>query len=101
MPLYHIRRLVPDRTAEDIDAAGFRALVCAVDFEGLRWVVSHWDQEGGEIHCIYEAQSPEQLIEHARRSRIPCDEVREVLAIRPDDIVQPGYRDVVPEAARI
>ncbi|MCA9830165.1 MAG: DUF4242 domain-containing protein [Dehalococcoidia bacterium] len=90
MPLFHIRRPVPGSSPEDVDAAGFRALACAAEFDGLRWIVSHWDAERGELFCIYEAQSAAQILEHSRRARIPCDDVREVIPVRPDDIVNPG-----------
>ena len=99
MPLYQIRRMVPGSTPEDIDAAGFRALVCAADFEGLRWVVSHWDQAREEVQCIYEARNAADIVEHSRRSSIPCDEVREVVAIRPEDLVSTGMEPVAQALA--
>ncbi|MGD9934374.1 MAG: nickel-binding protein [Dehalococcoidia bacterium] len=98
MALYQVRRSVPHATPEDIDASGFRALVCAMDFDGMRWVVSHWDRDRGEIYCIYEAESAEQLFEHARRSNIPCDEVREVVPVRPEDLVSGTEGGAIPMA---
>jgi hypothetical protein len=83
MPLYSIRRDVPGATREDVDASAFRAVVCAYEYEGLRWIRSFWDEHKEQILCLYEALSPEQLEDHARRSRIPCDEVREVEELTP------------------
>lgn len=83
MPLYAIRRDLGPITREELDASAYRAIMCAYDFEGLKWVRSFWDPEQGEIRCLYEAQDVAQVIEHARRSRIPCDDVREVIEIDP------------------
>jgi hypothetical protein len=84
MPLYRVRRDVGDISQEDLDAAAFRAIVCAPQFPGLRWVRSYWDKGGGHLDCIYEAANPGQLEEHARVARIPCDEVREVSELLPE-----------------
>jgi hypothetical protein len=84
MPLYRIRRDVGEISREDLDAASFRAIVCAPQFPGLKWVRSYWDQEAGRLDCIYDAVNPEQLEEHARVARIPCDDVREVTEMLPD-----------------
>lgn len=84
MPLYAIRRDLGQVTREELDASAYRAIMCAYDFEGMRWIRSFWDPEQGEIRCLYEAQDAAQVFEHARRSRIPCDDVREVIEISPD-----------------
>jgi hypothetical protein len=88
MPLFKIRRSLPGAVREDVDAAAYRALACAFNFEGMRWVTSYWDREGEEFHCIYEAQDAAQLAAHARRARIPCDDVCEVIEIGPELYVQ-------------
>lgn len=84
MPVYAIRREVGDITQEDVDAASYRAIVCAYQFTGLRWITSFWDRPKGELLCIYEALGPDQLLEHAHHSRIPCDEIREVTPFGPE-----------------
>lgn len=85
MPLFSIRRDVPGATQEDLDASAYRALVCANAYKGMRWIRSYWDRENGQILCLYEARSREDLIQHSERSRIPCDEVREIMEILPGD----------------
>ena len=87
MTLYSIRRNVGDITKEDMDAAAFRAIVCAVQFPGLKWHRSYWNQASGYMDCIYEADRPEHLEEHARVARIPCDDVRPVTEIIPETYV--------------
>lgn len=83
MPLYRIRRDVGDISHDDLDAASFRAIVCAPQFPGLKWVRSYWDRDAGWLDCLYEAADPTQLEEHALMARIPCDEVHEVSELLP------------------
>ena len=87
MPLFKVRRDVGEMTQEDMDAAGFRAIVCAPQFPGLKWHRSYWDKAQGRLDCIYEAETQGQLEEHARVSRIPCDEIREVAEVLPDPYI--------------
>jgi hypothetical protein len=84
MPLYRIMRNVGDLTEEEMDAAAIRAIVCAPQFPGLKWIRSYWDRETGRVDCVYEATGPEQLQEHAATARIPCDDVRPVHEMLPE-----------------
>jgi hypothetical protein len=85
MPRFTIRRVVPDATREDVDAAAFRAIACATEYDGLKWIRSYWDETGHELLCLYEAANADQIREHSRRARIPCDEVREVVEVGPEE----------------
>jgi len=87
MPLYRVRRDVGEVSQDEMDASAFRAIVCAPQFPGLRWVRSFWDRQTGRIDCIYEADSLRQIEEHARVSRIRCDEVCEVDEMFPETYV--------------
>jgi sporulation protein YlmC with PRC-barrel domain len=58
--------------------------------DDVRWIRSYVLDEGagtvGTV-CIYEASSPEALIEHARRADLPADEiiaVADTVIVRPD-----------------
>lgn len=84
MPLYAIRRNVGFMNADEVDAAAFRASVCAYEFPGLSWVRSFWDSSGGEIMCYYEAVDETQVREHSRKANIPCDAVYPVTELLPD-----------------
>jgi hypothetical protein len=84
MPMYAIRRHVGAMSQEELDAAGFRATVCAAEFEGLHWERSFWDKARGELLCYYVAQNPDQIWKHSRQSNIPCDDVFEVNQVLPD-----------------
>jgi len=84
MPLYAIRREVGQLTPDEVDAAALRAVICALEYDGLRWVRSFWDREHGLLNCLYEAQDAAQIREHSMRSNIPCDAVAEVQEILPE-----------------
>jgi hypothetical protein len=83
MPLYAIRRNVGPMTADEVDAAAFRAVVCGYEFPGLRWVRSYWSPEREVIDCYYEAVDERQIREHAFKSHIPCDSVSIVTELSP------------------
>jgi hypothetical protein len=87
MPLYQVRRDIGDVSQDDLDASAYRAIICAYQFPEIRWVRSFWNRAAGQITCFYEARDPEQLTEHARLSRIPCDEVREVTEVLPEPYI--------------
>lgn len=86
MPLYAIKRSVPGLTRGDLDGAALRAIVCAIQYPGLTWVRSFWSEDEGELLCIYEGASVEEIREHSRRSAIPCDDVAEVIELQPSDL---------------
>lgn len=87
MALYKILRNVGEISAEDMDAAAFRAIVCASQFTGLKWHRSYWNEATGYIECLYEAESVRDLEEHARISRIPFDEASEVKELLPETYI--------------
>ena len=84
MAQYLVKRNVQGAGPHDYDAALFRALSCIYDFPGLKWKHSFWDRERGVSFCVYEAESVDQIYQHAALAHIPCDEVSEVLATGPD-----------------
>ena len=84
MPLFAIRRNVGPISADELDAAGFRATACATEFEGLRWERSFWDRARGQLLCYYEAKSADEIRRHSHMSNIPCDEITEVTEVLPD-----------------
>lgn len=87
MPLFEIRRRLGPVTRDELDAAAYRAIVCSYQFDDLKWLRSYWQQEMGEITCIYEAKDQSQIREHSLQSRIPCDQVREVTEVTPEPYI--------------
>ena len=80
MQMYAIMRRKGWGTRDELDEAGERTnLAREVEMEGrLRWVRSYFfREEGGTLGtiCIYEAESPDAIREHARRAGLPADEI--------------------------
>jgi hypothetical protein len=84
MPIYQIERRIGEISPEELDAAAFRALTCAMNFTGLRWLRSYFDAPTGNLTCYYAALSADDVRKHAEASRIPCDSVAEVVEYLPD-----------------
>ena len=83
MPLYQIDRDLGGFDEDEIEGAALRALACAYWFEGMRWIRSFVNEESSAVTCIYEANSADDIHEHAIVANIPCDEIREVTEIGP------------------
>jgi hypothetical protein len=83
MPKYIIEREIPDAAA--MSAADLRAVAqrsCGVLRDlgpGIQWVQSFVTED--KITCVYIADSPEIVREHARRGGFPADRVLEVAAV--------------------
>ena len=84
MPLFLIRRDSPGLTQEELDAAAFRAITCAFYFSDMRWIRSFWDRKHEALFCVYEARDAQDVVAHAHRARIPCDDVIEVEHVGPE-----------------
>ena len=85
MALYLIRRNLGHAAQGDLDAASIRALSCLYNYQGLRWLTSYWNEASGQIYCLYDAQSEEQIVAHSAQSRIPCDEIIPVQQVDPEE----------------
>jgi hypothetical protein len=90
MPLFAVKRIIPGVDRAVLDAAAFRALSCTYDYDDLDWIRSYWEPGSDEVLCIYVARDADQVREHAERSRIPCDEVRQVDEVLPADYAPPA-----------
>lgn len=84
MPLYKVERDLDSFDENDLEGAALRALACAYWFQGMRWLRSYLDEEIGLSICIYQANSADDVREHAVAANIPCGEVREVIEIGPE-----------------
>ena len=91
MDLYVIQRRNAWASAEDLEAAAERSATEGDKPDsGVRWIRSYVvSEESGELGtvCIYEAESPEALLAHARASDMAADEivrVADTVVVRPD-----------------
>ena len=93
MNLYVILRRNAWATADDLEQAAARSADEGdKDGSGVRWIRSYVISEtSGELGtvCIYEAESPEALRQHAGAVPMPADEIIPVLdtvVVRPDPV---------------
>jgi hypothetical protein len=80
------------RTPEDLEAAALRSKQIGDEQmpDDVRWLRSYAlaEQDGtvGTV-CVYQATSPEAILEHAERADLPVDEivpVADTVIVRPD-----------------
>ena len=83
MPKYIIEREIPDAAAPSAAAHRARAPRASGVLRGMgpgiQWVESFITED--KITCVYLADAPELVREHARRGGFPADRVLEVMAV--------------------
>ena len=91
MQLYGILRRNGWASPQDLEAAAARSTEEGDKAgSGVRWIRSYvLSEESGEVgtFCVYEADSPEAIREHARAADLPVDEVipiADTVIVRPD-----------------
>ena len=92
MELYTILRRGGWRSGDELaEAAARSSKVGNEDMpDEVRWIRSYvLDEGGGSVGtvCVYQAESPEAIREHASRADLPADEIIEVVdtvLVRPD-----------------
>ena len=78
MPRYLIERNVGVLTREQLDAAGRKSNEVLDGMPDVTWVRSYVSEAEGKIFCEYDAPNREAVLEHARRSGIPADNIMEL-----------------------
>ena len=85
MPLYVIERAFAERlelTGDDV------RLIDAVNAdEGVSWLFSFISADRLRTYCLYEAPSPDAILEAARRANVPADEIVEVTKFVPAELL--------------
>ena len=91
MELYGILRRKGWATPGDLEEAGKRSSAEGdKEDSGVRWIRSYvLAEDSGEVgtFCVYEADSPEAIREHAEAADLPVDEVVKIadtVIVRPD-----------------
>ena len=90
----HIRRPSGWRTPEELQAAAARSKHVGDNemSDDIRWIRSYvvHEADGGlGTVCIYQASSPEKILEHAKRAGLPAKDILEVadtVIVRPDPV---------------
>ena len=85
MPLYVIER----RFAEQLELHGddVRMIDAINADEGVSWLFSFISADKLRTYCLYEAPSPEAIVEAARRANVPADEIVEVSKFVPAELI--------------
>lgn len=81
MPLYVIERRFADQldlTSEDVEL-----IEAANGDEGVRWLFSFLSADRRRTYCLYEAPSPDAILDAARKVNVPADVIVEVSAATP------------------
>jgi hypothetical protein len=87
MAVYIVKRHFGAVSDLEMEAAGHRSAACVPYYPGMHWLHTFWDEERLETTCIYEAEDPDHIRDHARRAGIPCDDIHEVTALPVEDFV--------------
>jgi hypothetical protein len=94
MQLYTIRRRNGWKSPEDLQAAAEKSRQIGDEEMGdqIRWIRSYvTNEDDGSLGtvCIYEAESPDAIRDHAGRVGMPADEitlVADTVVVRPDPV---------------
>ena len=82
MPLYVIERTFAEQL--DLDSEGVKQIDEVNVGADVRWLFSFLSADRRRTYCLYEAPSPEAIVEAARRANLPADVVTEVGLAAPE-----------------
>jgi hypothetical protein len=85
MPLYVIEREFAERL--DLTADDVRLIDGVNAEEGVSWLFSFISADKLHTYCLYEAPSPDAIVEAARRANVPADKVVEVSRFVPAELL--------------
>jgi Nickel responsive protein SCO4226-like len=76
MPLYVIERTFAEQL--DLSADDVRLIEDVNAGESVSWLFSFLSADRHRSYCLYEAPSPDAIVEAAKRANVPVDSVVEV-----------------------
>jgi hypothetical protein len=85
MPLYVIEREFADRL--ELSDDDVRAIDAVNGDEGVSWLFSFISADKLHTYCLYEAPSPDAILEAAHRANVPADKIVEVSKFVPADVL--------------
>jgi Nickel responsive protein SCO4226-like len=86
MPLFVIEREFADKL--DLTSDDVRAIDAVNADEGVSWLFSFISADKLHTYCLYEAPSPDAIVEAARRANVPADKIVEVSKFVPAEMLQ-------------
>ena len=81
MPLYVIERNFADQL--ELSDDDVRLIQTVNGDEGVHWLFSFLSADRRKSYCLYEAPSPDKLMDAARRANVPADSIIEVSRFTP------------------
>jgi hypothetical protein len=88
MPLYLIERSFAEQL--DLTPDDVRLIEDVNDDEGVGWLFSFISADRHRSYCLYEAPSPDAIVEAARRASVPVDSIIEVNKFVPAEMLASG-----------
>ncbi len=82
MPLYVIERTFAEQL--DLDSDDVKLIDEVNAGADVRWLFSFLSADRRRTYCLYEAPSPEAIMEAARRANMPADVITEVGLAAPE-----------------
>lgn len=86
MALFLIERSFAEQL--QLESEGVRQILDVNEDLGVEWLFSFLSADKKKTYCLYEADDPERLREHARVLGIPADVIVEVNKLVPEEIAQ-------------
>jgi Nickel responsive protein SCO4226-like len=84
MPLYLIERTFAEQL--DLTSDDVKLIEEVNEGAGVNWLFSFLSADRHRSYCLYEAPSPEAIVEAARLARVPADKVVEVSRFVPAEV---------------
>ena len=85
MPLYVIERTFADQL--ELTSHDVRLIEDVNEDVGVSWLFSFLSADRHRSYCLYEAPSPDAIVEAARRANVPVDSVVEVSRFVPAELL--------------
>jgi len=85
VPLYVIERTFADQL--ELTSHDVRLIEDVNEDVGVSWLFSFLSADRHRSYCLYEAPSPDAIVEAARRANVPVDSVVEVSRFVPAELL--------------
>ena len=84
MPLYLIERTFAEQL--DLTSDDVKLIEEVNEGAGVNWLFSFLSADRHRSYCLYEAPSPDEIVEAARQASVPVDKVIEVSRLVPAEM---------------
>jgi len=85
VPLYVIERTFAEQL--ELSSDDVRLIEDVNAEEGVSWLFTFLTADKRRSYCLYEAPTPDAIVEAARRANVPVDSIVEVSQLVPSELV--------------